>query len=494
MPSPVAFARRQSTDPNSVRLLVQRPADDANQPWWSRITDDGRTAFVSTRAELVADLPPSDHSRLFAVDVATNDVRLVTDDWRFQPRAASADGRFIVGAYEFGLDDNSAVAIDTVTSVIHTFDLGEPITFLRDVSISLDGTTAALSLTTGLGPSLSDERLFIVDMATGHVEEPLAGADGALWGPRLSSDGSIVAFSSYAENLDMAPGNSGSDPVVYDRRTGTLSYALTTMDGDVPNDQSTVLALSDDANTVLINSWASNLGGQPLTDTDFKMRPYLFDRTTGRTEPLSIPDVDTMIDWSIVDTSNDLNVLAVASSVGVTSILYDVAADESRSLYGPGVVPNAGLLASAYDGISLDATGDVAVFASGATNLGPDADEIADVFIVGAPEPQADGEPYSPPEHPLPATTIGDNKITPPKVTPSTTPAAKPAPRAPVPVEEAPPFEVGDDMTFAPPLTLAACSTRFLIVGMASPCHFYGTSGQHTVDLVVSGALLLSKL
>ena len=82
------------------------------------LTDDGGTAFVMTKAELLPDLPPSDRFRVFAVDVATGTPRLVTDDWRVSPEAVSADGRVMLVTYQ--VDDSKLVPaiVDTSTGQI----------------------------------------------------------------------------------------------------------------------------------------------------------------------------------------------------------------------------------------------------------------------------------------------------------------------------------------------------------------------------------------
>ena len=59
---------------------------------------------------------------------------------------------------------------------------------------------------------------------------------------------------------------------MWDRATGLMRYAYTTDDGDVANDQSTAGAISADGSTVLVHSWATNLGGPPVQDGAIMLR------------------------------------------------------------------------------------------------------------------------------------------------------------------------------------------------------------------------------
>ncbi len=401
----------------TIRPLVSRPEGQDSGIWWAQISGNGKTAFVWTRDDLLPGLLSTDRYRLFAVDIATNQVRLVSGDGRLQPEAVSSDGRFVVGSYELSNMEATAVVVDTVTGYVHALDLAEPLTFLREATISADGSTIAFAATTGLGATLTSNRMFIADVATGEVTEPLAGADGDLYDLHLNSDATILAFASQAGNLDMPAGSRGSNAVIYDRVRGTLEYAYTTTGGGVPDGQSAVYGISADGSKVLVRSGASNVVGAQTSEPTDSLQPFMYDRSTGAMASIVIPELGLGPAY-VADQSADLGVLAVTSETDSLALRHEVAAGRSTSLYGTGVEPDGPLWTGALDPISLDDSGDVAVILSQATNLGPDRDEFTDAFIVGAGTPDPTAQVYVPPEIPLPPELFTLDTISPTPIDP----------------------------------------------------------------------------
>jgi Tol biopolymer transport system component len=371
--------------------------------FWARIADDGRTAFLFTRDELLPDLPPSDRYRVFAVDVATGALRLVTDDWRVEPEAISADGRLMVAKYHVDDDSDTAVLIDTTTGEVR--DLLSFTGSLHSGDISADGSTIALSFDRSAGTAESKLELFLIDSATGAFDESLLIADGDLFHPHLSADGSVLAFSSYADNLSVGVGNDGSDAVVLDRLTNVMTFAYTTIDGDVADDQSVASMISADGSIVFIGTSATNLGGPIPAGSP---PPYRFDRTTGATTAVVVPGTDVIAE--LVDTSRDGSRQLVSSDGDTSAYLYDVPSGRSVEVTraAGGSSADGRLPTGPLANLSMNADGTVVVLVTSATNLGPDHDDVADVFVwelIGSELPEApptETLPTMPPEPPMP--------------------------------------------------------------------------------------------
>jgi Tol biopolymer transport system component len=161
----------------------------------------------------------------------------------------------------YHVDDraDSVVLLDTATGEVR--DLLSFTGSLHGGDISADGSTVALSFNRWGDPAQPKLGLYLIDTVSGSMDDSLLLADGDLFHPHLSADGSVLAFSSYADNLPVGIGNDGSDAVVFDRHANVMTFAYTTIDGDVADDQSVASAISADGSIVIIGSSASNLGG-----------------------------------------------------------------------------------------------------------------------------------------------------------------------------------------------------------------------------------------
>jgi Tol biopolymer transport system component len=172
--------------------------------------------------------------------------------------------------------------------------------------ISADGATVAFSswadnLVSNDSNGVSD--IFVRDLLTGttsRVSVDSTGVEGngdsfggsgfvVAWeggpaGISLSSDGSVVAFASYADNLVAGDMNSAADVFVHDRTSGTTERMSVDFSGAEGNADSWSAALSADGQVVAFQSSASDL---TLADTNFAFDVFVHDRTSGATTLMS---------------------------------------------------------------------------------------------------------------------------------------------------------------------------------------------------------------
>jgi len=124
----------------------------------------------------------------------------------------------------------------------------------------------------------------IVSVATGG-----AIADGACFGPTISSDGRYVAFASNATNLDAGDTNDFRDVFVRDLQAGTTEI-VSTAPGGAPGDNECGVQseISGDGRHVAFTSYASNL---VAGDTNAARDVFVRDRQTGATVCASVSAV-----------------------------------------------------------------------------------------------------------------------------------------------------------------------------------------------------------
>lgn len=204
-------------------------------------------------------------------------------------------------------------------------------------ALSADGTSVAFqSKATNLDPAdtSDDYDVYVKNLVTGNLVLASTAANGVKGNrtselPDLSADGTVVAFSSHANNLDPVDPDTTVDVYVKNVVTGDIAVVSTSDEGVKGNDRSDGVDLSADGGTVAFTSFATNLdpsdpgGGEDL---------YLKNLATG-------------------------------------DILRPDASDT-------GVQANSG----SY-GASLSADGRIVVFRTNATNLDPaDNDTTADVY------------------------------------------------------------------------------------------------------------------
>jgi Tol biopolymer transport system component len=217
------------------------------------ISGDGRyVAFYSTATNLVS----GDTNRardVFVRDLqtgATTRVSVASDGAQansdsFAP-AISRDGRYVV----FSSSASNLVAGDTNNAN----DI-----FLRD---RVANTTTRISV--GVGGA-----------------QPNSGS----YAPAISADGNVVAYESDATNLITGDTNGVRDVFVYDRTAGTttrVSVSSTGAEGDAPSQQA---ALNADGSVVAFSSFADNL--IPV-DENFTADIFVYQRQTGTTTRVSV--------------------------------------------------------------------------------------------------------------------------------------------------------------------------------------------------------------
>lgn len=190
----------------------------------------------------------------------------------------SSDGAFVL----FGSTADNLVANDTngtndifrhdlATGVTTRVSLGpgdvEPDGSCSGHRLSDDGTVMAfISEATNLVPGDTNGQcdLFLRDLTTGAIERiSVDSAGGQGDGPStgvagITSDRSLVAFSSYATNLVAADTNGKSDLFVHDRRSG-VTTRVSLGQGGVEPDANSWGALSADGSKVLLNTDADNM-------------------------------------------------------------------------------------------------------------------------------------------------------------------------------------------------------------------------------------------
>ncbi|NPV60939.1 MAG: hypothetical protein HPY75_14910 [Actinobacteria bacterium] len=248
------------------------------------ISADGRfVAFFSDSTNLVA--PATSGQQLFRKDMATGEVRLVSANSSGEQGNApsnvssiSADGRYVA----FYSDATNLVSPPTANQQVFLKDLatGE----VRLVSESLEGVAGNGSIyffpdisldgrfvfftsdsTNLVAPATSGIEVFRKDMATGEVRLVSANAAGAESNnhsglPSCSGDGRYVSFSSDADNL--LPGVPAGQ--VYRKDLVSGDIALVSSDvvgtpGDPVNFFNYVSSISEDGRYVALHSYATNL-------------------------------------------------------------------------------------------------------------------------------------------------------------------------------------------------------------------------------------------
>jgi uncharacterized repeat protein (TIGR01451 family) len=265
-----------------------------------------------------------------------------------------------------------------------------------DASLSADGaavafTSFATNLDAGDTDDLSD--VYLKDLPTGDLKLASTAGDGtkgnaSSFDPSLSSDGTAVAFDSFATNLDAADQDAFADIYVKDLGTGNLVLASTATDGTKGNGDSIIPSLSADGRKVGFLSSSTNLDP---ADTDPTWDVYVKDVATGAISLASTADDGTKADAD----SSDPSLSAHGTRVAFWSYaanLDPADTDTVADLYVKDLVSGDIALASTTAGgtkgdgdsssPSLSADGMTVAFFSHATDLDPaDPDAGADVYV-----------------------------------------------------------------------------------------------------------------
>ncbi len=265
-----------------------------------------------------------------------------------------------------------------------------------DSSLSADGTRVAFgSSATNLDPADTDSffDVFVKDLATGDItlastSDSGIKANGSSAFTSLSADGTRVAFSSSARNLDPADTNDFNDVYVKDLVTGDITLASISDSGIDANHHSHGPGLSADGTRVAFGSFATNLDP---ADTDSFTDVYIKDVATGDITLVSTSDTGIKGNGGSGGTS--LSADGTRLAFGSSAFNLDPAdTDSIFDVYVKDLAAGNITLASTSDtGIKgngdsyfmvLSADGAMVAFVSEATNLDPaDTDSTADVYV-----------------------------------------------------------------------------------------------------------------
>ena len=240
--------------------ITERVSVDSNGTQgnsWSvqpSISDDGRfVAFISDASNLV---PGDKNGKL---DVFVRDrVNGTTERVSVDSSGAEATDDSVVGTISA---DGSFVAFASAASNLVANDTNGTVdVFVRDRSL---GTTERVSV---------DSTGFEGDASSLDV-------------PAISADGSVVVFSSYADNLVANDTNNDQDVFSHDRSTGATELVSVSTQGVQGDLHSRIPSISKDGRVVVFQSNATTL---VANDSNMLIDVFLHDRSTGTTDRISL--------------------------------------------------------------------------------------------------------------------------------------------------------------------------------------------------------------
>jgi Tol biopolymer transport system component len=180
--------------------------------------------------------------------------------------------------------------------------------------------------------------VFIRDRWNGTTERVSVGsrdeeANGRSEGAAISRDGRFIAFASEASNLAAGDDNHRADVFLHDRSTRTTERISINSQGAGANHLSLGAALSDDGQIVAFSSYASNLD---LNDRNRFWDAFVRDRRSGTTHRLSVgPDgrevcwesgnVDVSADGTLVVFEGSAELIGRRNRFGDQILVRDVA-------------------------------------------------------------------------------------------------------------------------------------------------------------------------
>ena len=252
------------------------------------LSDDGRTVAFGTAA---SNLVPNDANQTFDVFVKNLDTGAIIR------ASAAADGTPANGfsiSFSLAGDGRSIAFHSTATNLVAGDTNGRSDVFVKNLTtgaVANASTAADGSLGNGDSFSATQSRdgnlvaflsnadnlvagdtngrtdVFVKNLTTGAVTRVSTAADGtqgnadATGIPRISADGTKVAFTSRATSLVAGDSNLATDTFVKDLTTGALTRVSTAADGTQGNGPSngSTLALSADGSRVAFDSQATNL-------------------------------------------------------------------------------------------------------------------------------------------------------------------------------------------------------------------------------------------
>ncbi len=220
--------------------------------------------------------------------------------WKARLVVPFAGSALLVGAL-IGVAPAASAAPGDLTLASITFDgvKGDGLSNLP--SMSLDGTLVAFtSSATNLDPRATDgsTNVYVKNLTSGDLtlvsaRDDGVKANGGSGHPTISNDGRFVAFGSSATNLDPADADTIPDVYVKDLMTGAVSLVSVSSAGVKGNGWSGAsgdLSISVDGSRVAFDSIATNLDPN---DTDSSVDVYVKDITSGELTLASTADSGT---------------------------------------------------------------------------------------------------------------------------------------------------------------------------------------------------------
>ncbi|MGD9241035.1 MAG: hypothetical protein PVG69_13470 [Desulfobacterales bacterium] len=234
----------------------------------------------------------------------------------------------------------------------------------------------------------SDDVSFAGDIERVSISSVGIQANGNSEEPSISSDGSIVAFISEATNLVPGDTNAAQDVFVHDLDSGITERVSIASVGTQGDDDAFTLSLSSNGSFVAFGSFATNL---VAGDTNDAIDVFVHDRDTGTTERVSIATAGAQANdesfspaisssgrfvafrsdaTNLVanDTNNNSDIFVRDRTLGVTQrVSVDSDGDQAN---GDSILP------------AISADGRFVAFSSEASNLvGGDSNNLADIFV-----------------------------------------------------------------------------------------------------------------
>lgn len=245
---------RDRKEGKTVRISVSNVGEQANDDCHEAvISADGRVLAFSSAASTLDENDNNRSADIFLCDREAQFVRRITrskdgfetDHGSGEP-SISANGRFVV----FYSHATNITAKDTNRAPdIYLFD-------------AFDSTTELISVASNRMIGNRDSRR-----------------------PRISGDGRLVVFESWADNFVPDDKNEGPDIFLRDRESKKTICVSTSPDGKPGNDDSRDPRISDDGNFVVFTSYASNL---VAGDTKNLPDVFVYDRETRKTERVNL--------------------------------------------------------------------------------------------------------------------------------------------------------------------------------------------------------------
>ena len=184
-------------------------------------------------------------------------------------------------------------AVATITRVSVSSSGAEGNSSSYSPAISSDGSYVAFSSYANNlveGDTNGRQDIFIHDTQAGITTRVSVNSSGAQgnndsYTPSISADGRMVAFSSDAGNLVSGDTNGWEDIFVHDRQTGLTTRVSVSSTGAQNNDASFYPSISPDGRYVTFSSYARNLVSG---DTNNVSDIFVHDRQTGLTSRVSV--------------------------------------------------------------------------------------------------------------------------------------------------------------------------------------------------------------